>query len=411
MLSPNEWRLVLLLGVANFFDRYDSGVLGFVLPMLQRDLHIGETELGTLLGLTRFGAIFVLGVTMIADRRGRQRLLLFSIAGFTVATLASALAVSAAQFTACQFVARFFVGAESLLSITVLTEELAAARRGMGISALSMFGAAGTGFAAFLFGFVSFFPAQWRSLYLLAAPGLLLVAWLRRQLRETERFERQRERQAQAANSRALWQPLRSCFSAYPGRLSSLSVAVLGFELALGPSFLFAAKHLQEVHHYTPAMVASLTVVGGSLATLLATYAGALSDRFGRRVVLTAMVLVAQSSTFAFYTCRGRTVAVLWAVMIFSTTTVVSIFQVLSAELFPTSYRSTASGARFAVSNLGAVIGLSLEPVLYGWLGSHARAISALSVVGLLGLVAPLTLPETAKLELEGIAPERVSEP
>jgi len=77
-------------------------------------------------------------------------------------------------------------------------------------------------------------------------------------------------------------------------------------------------------------------------------------------------------------------------------------------ELFPTSYRSTAAGARMALGNSGGVLGLWVESILYNLVGSHWKAICLLVVMA---LVAPLVVaaffPETSGQSLEETAPER----
>jgi hypothetical protein len=86
------------------------------------------------------------------------------------------------------------------------------------------------------------------------------------------------------------------------------------------------------------------------------------------------------------------------------------LVRALGSELFPTSYRSTASSARMLAATLGGSLGLVLESVLYGVLGSHTAAISALLpgfVVAAILVIA--FLPEPAARELEEVSPERAS--
>ena len=86
---------------------------------------------------------------------------------------------------------------------------------------------------------------------------------------------------------------------------------------------------------------------------------------------------------------------------------------VLSAfgnELFPTSYRSTASGARVIIGTIGGALGLMTESILYGVLGSHWEAISWMVVLALLApLIVYRFFPETSGRQLEETAPERAT--
>ena len=81
--------------------------------------------------------------------------------------------------------------------------------------------------------------------------------------------------------------------------------------------------------------------------------------------------------------------------------------QSFGAELFPTSYRSTAAGARGIVATVGAALGLVLESVLYRASGSHWTATSLLMLSAGAGpFIVAFAFPETAGRSLEEIAPE-----
>jgi hypothetical protein len=84
------------------------------------------------------------------------------------------------------------------------------------------------------------------------------------------------------------------------------------------------------------------------------------------------------------------------------------LFAALGTELFPTSYRSTASGARAIMGAVGGGLGLWFEGWAYTAAGGHAAAISWMLIAALIPpLVILLFVPETSARELEEIAPER----
>jgi hypothetical protein len=63
---------------------------------------------------------------------------------------------------------------------------------------------------------------------------------------------------------------------------------------------------------------------------------------------------------------------------------------------------------RAVVATLGGALGLWTEGQLYGVVGSHADAITLMLVaLPLAPLIVIVALPETARRELEEIAPER----
>ncbi|MCP3983877.1 MAG: MFS transporter, partial [bacterium] len=149
-------------------------------------------------------------------------------------------------------------------------------------------------------------------------------------------------------------------------------------------------------------------ICGGALAILGNIVAGTLSDRLGRRLVLSVLVGMAGLGFLVFYNATGWIVAAAWIAQVFGMTGASVLFKALGSELFPTSYRSTASGVRTIVGTVGGIAGLALEGTLYQITGSHAAAITLMiPALGITPIVILLFLPETATRELEDISPER----
>jgi len=172
-----------------------------------------------------------------------------------------------------------------------------------------------------------------------------------------------------------------------------------------------APKYLQEGHGWDPAQVALLYVFGGAVAIIGSPFAGRLSDRVGRKPVTIAMGLGSIGLVVAFYGAAGAWLAPLWIAMVFVAMGHDVLQQSFGAELFPTSYRSTAAGARGIVATVGAVLGLVLESVLYRASGSHWTASSILMLGAIAGpFIVGFAFPETAGRTLEEIAPEAASE-
>jgi MHS family proline/betaine transporter-like MFS transporter len=171
---------------------------------------------------------------------------------------------------------------------------------------------------------------------------------------------------------------------------------------------LYSVKYLQQQHGWSPAQVSVLYVSGGAIAILGAPIAGALSDRIGRRRLTAAAGVLLVGLFLGFYNAAGLILAPLWIALIFVLIGHESLLATFGAELFPTSHRSTAAGARLIVITVGGSLGLALESVLYPLTGSHWHAISLLLGVTLIApLVVALALPETAGKTLEEISPER----
>nr|HPK66198.1 hypothetical protein [Thermoanaerobaculia bacterium] len=67
-------------------------ILALVAPYVAREFALGPGQLGFVLSFIGIGAVLALAITMLADRFGRRRLLLVTVAGYGVATGLTALA-------------------------------------------------------------------------------------------------------------------------------------------------------------------------------------------------------------------------------------------------------------------------------------------------------------------------------
>ncbi len=406
-LKQSQWSLLGLLALAEFFEQYDVSLMGLALKQIQVGLQIPESEIAGVTAVVRAGSLVAFALSVLADRVGRRRLLLLTIVGFTVCTFGTAFAQDARQFMLMQLTARVFITAETLLAVVVLAEELHARDRGWGIGMLGALGSLGHGASAAVFAAVDHMPYGWRSLYLIGVVPLLFLAWFRRKLPETRRFQEQRAERKEEGLLGGL-RPILHLARMYPRRVAVLSLALFPFDFVIATAYTFMPKTLQEVHGYSPGQVTAVFLVGGALGILGNVVAGQLGDRFGRKPVLCVAMLVNGLALAGFYNSEGYAIPFLWVAAVFSILAIGILFKALGTELFPTSHRSTASGMRMVVGTLGGIAGLSIEGSLYEITGSHAGAVTMLTPVLILPpLVIWLFLPETAQRELEEVSPER----
>ena len=210
-----------------------------------------------------------------------------------------------------------------------------------------------------------------------------------------------------------------SFFETYDIYLFSLNLAQIQAELLIAESDVgllgafvqagsfLAPKYLQDMQGWEPSSVAMLSLAGGALAIVGNPLAGWLSDRFGRRPITTLFTGMFSLAAVAFYSLVGAFVPVLWIGFIFfmmgSSVTTTSY----GTELFPTRYRSTATGFRAIVAAAAGILGLSTVSLLYPVFGSNWTSIAVLCAVSLIAPVMVwLFLPETAGRRLEEIAPD-----
>lgn len=404
---PRRQEVVfLLVGMTILFSGYDLNVFGMALPQIQRELHIPENMAAVTISYFRLAALPALFIAPLADIVGRRRLLLFTVFGEAVMTLATAFSQDYSQLVASQILARVFGYCEEMLCFVVVAEEIDARVRGWSTGMLGALNATGAGLAAVVFGAVNYLPYGWRALYFIGSGGLLALAYYRRWLPETRRFELHRQ-QIDIMESKivAFVGMFRGVVREYPGRLAALCIFVCAFGFATGPASVMLSKFLQTTHHYSPGQVTLLFLFGGIVSVVGQLASGRISDRVGRKRMLFATTLIAGVGYALFYCgIGGWILPVLWIVALFGFLSSDALAAGYPSEIFPTAYRATTTTLRYSVYILGGAVALALEGRFYDWFGAHGPAIMLTTAATPIALIAILFLPETAQRTLEDIS-------
>jgi putative MFS transporter len=402
LLEPRHWRLLLLLGFASFFEGYDFNIVTVALKPIRTTFHLSQGEAALWISIIYLGAVPAVVAARRADRHGRRTMLLFAIAGYTLATAATALAPDLQAFVVAQFVARFFLVLEAALVWTVVAEELPAGARGFGFGWLAMLSALGTGWAAILNGTVVHpLHQSWRLLYVLALPVLVFVAMLWRSLEETGRYRATASHGALAREWRDILRP------PYRSRLALLcAVAFLGNLTTQATAFV--VDFMQTQRHLS-ATAASLTLVAsGALAIPVLVVAGSVSDRVGRKPVLCSFLGLHLVGLFVFFQlARGQLALFVALALVYA-----GLFGAwptgtgYGAELFPTALRALGNSTGAGSKYLGQSMSFVAAGVLLAGTAGLGRVVMLLSVGPLLsGLMLLAWMPETGGRELESISP------
>lgn len=395
-------RVFLLVGAAALFAGYDLNVYGLAIPQIQASFQIPEDQVALIVAYFRMAAFVAMLICASADLVGRRRLLLFTILGQAIATLATSFAGNANQFLWAQFCTRAFGYAEEMLCFVVIAEEVAAASRGWASGALSAMNYTGAGIASLIFAAVNFLPYGWRAIYVIGALPLFLVAYLRRRLPETERFAVQEGLASTRSKFAETVGLLRDLARQYPGRIAAILAAVAAFGFGVSAATVLSSKYLQTAHGYTPGQVTLLFIPGGLIGLVLTILTGRLSDRVGRKPVTLAVVTFAAISFALFYAqVPGFFLPPLWVLSFFGFFAGDALLAGFAMEIVPTRYRATVSGLRYLVELLGGAAALALEGVLYNHFQGHGPAIQTLLVSVPITLAAILFLPEPAGKSLE----------
>jgi putative MFS transporter len=407
-IEPNLIRLAGVVSLGLFFEAYDGSLLTAALKQIAEGLEMKESELGPYLGLIRLGSLPALLVAPVADRLGRRRVFLASIAAFSLGTLLTAFVRGPEQFVFVQMLTRVSAIAALAVGMVIITEEFPAAHRGWGIGMVSALAAVGHGLGAGLFAAIEIIPGGWRGLYAIGGLPLLLLPYWRRVVPETRRFREHADSMESSDDGRpaiiAMLTPIKRLMLDYPSRALVISLAALLVALGEACVFQFVSYIPQKVHGWAPGHYSLMVVVGGGFGVIGNVVAGRLADRRGRRVVGAFFFGIYPAAAWLFYQGPGLALPFAFALIIFTGTAGTVILRTLATELFPTAYRSTSSGWLAFVQTLGWTVGLLLLGIAGQGTAEIARFTAQLSLAVLVGGLTILLLPETSQRELEEIS-------
>ncbi len=436
-VTPYLGFLFVLLSTATLFDGFDAAMISFAAPDVRASLGIELADWGLISGITRMGVMASFIFLFFADRVGRRAVMLLTVVGFTVANGATALVTDQVQFTVLQLLARLFLTAEYSLAIIMIGEEFPSRLRGRAIAILTSLatvgvmlmakvqpyiltpeGAEGNWLHDLGHGMVSTAQgafglevdgASWRALYALGLVPLVLVLFLRVAMRETRRFDAEREKKA--AGPKRSWGDL-AREAALPWRPEyrrrSAIVALLwnSVFIVTGPSTVFWVIFAREQLKLTTHQVGDIVFwgYGGGVAGHFV--AGWLIDRIGRKYTCAGFYILAAISIFLLYHVPSVTGQYVWMIAtVFCFAAANTSTHVYASELFPTEIRATGYGW---TTNLAGRVTEVVTPILIGFLIAPLGIPGAIAVVAagpILGALLVLRYaPETRGLTLEQIA-------
>ncbi|MET0286622.1 MAG: MFS transporter [Polyangiales bacterium] len=397
-LTDYQKKLFFLLGVATFFEGYEYVALSQLLPSLREAFALGEGQAGVLLSV--IGASSLLAYVLIrrADVVGRKPMLAITVAGYTLTSILCALAQDVWQFGAAQFLARAFLFAEYALCMVYIAEEFPADRRGFAVGVMQGLASLGSIICAGVVPMLLKTPLGFRAVYLVGAVPLLLMTWLRRQVRETERF-------AQLPKAKRE-DPFAIFRTAYRGRVLLLAL-INGLTLVCTYLAVTYWKEfaLQE-RGFDHAMAARALMIAALGSLPLVFFSGRLLDGVGRRYGALIVLGTASASVLTAFSAHDfwlLTVGLTGS--IFGASAVLPVLNTLTLELFPTAMRADAYGWSY---NLLGKLGYILGPLVVGYGAErwgYGPVLSAITICPLLAIALIFAkLPETKGKELEETA-------
>jgi len=406
-LGSEHIFLLAVLGATAFFDGYDGSIKALALTQIRDTFHLSKAVASAMFAVIYLGALPAMVITRWADRIGRRRLLVWSVFGYMGFSALTAMAPNVATFTTFQFLQQLFLVAEGAIVWTIAAEELPANARGFGFGVLGMNSALGTGFAAILYGgFLEPNGVSWRWLYVVSVPPLLLVGLLRRRLPESRRFLAAQQQGTLAERWHAIFAPT-------VRRWLILVVVTTLLTQLVQQASTFTIDFLQTDRGMSATAANFMLVFAGlpGIPTMVA--AGALSDRYGRRLVGCGFAFASVLGALGFFWLPGG-IPVLLPCM---SMTVVGqlgawpVLQTYTSELFPTGLRSSAS----SWANIAGVVGRSGSLALAAPLLAVTSQSVTATVLGIGPLIAivlfAVAFPDTHGRELEEVTGEAIVVP
>jgi len=418
-------------GMGVFTDGYDLSSIGIVLPLVLATFgidHVSGLQSGCLAGSALVGA--AIGATLFGAlaQKGRKRYYGIDVALMALAAAAQAVAPGLWSLIAIRFVLGIGIGADYVLSPTIMAEHANRRDRGkkLGFGFAGMWGFGAIASALLLLALqhagVSA-ELQWRIVLGAGAVPALSVLSLRRRMPETARYLARVEGNTDEA--RKVIEGITGATTAAPltDRRAWREVFAQHARVVLGAAFLWLLYDIVVYSNvlFGPSVIAQgmgLTAVGFTLAAYGAfivpgTLLGCLLiDRVGRRGLMAVGFAAAGLALFVFAPLQdasarspalGFAMFGIYAFMMSLGPGTIAGSGLLGVELSPTRIRSIAQ----AVTVLGGRIGASIAAFVFPVLLDHVSAVTMIMGLGatsILGAIATFALlPETKGRSLEEI--------
>ena len=385
--------------IAWMLDAFDVMLFALVLPNLSADLGLTKAEAG-LLGSVMLVAAAVGGVCSgrIADRFGRTRALMLSIALYSVFTFLCGFAGSFTQFVVLRVFLGLGMGGVWSSGAALVSETWPSSSRGRALGFMQSGWAIGYAAAVLVAGAVQ--PRYgWRAVFFLGILPAFFALWVQRRVQEPAIWAHAARDGASQGGFGALF---RSGIAPLTIVLTLMNTCTLfawwGFNLWL-PSYLKSSPAQGGAGLTGASTTGYLFVMQAGMWVGYVTY-GFVSDRIGRKASY-VMYLLSAAVLLAVYVSvrQPLLLLVLGPFVAFAATGYFSGFGAVTAEIYPTAVRATAQGFTYNVGRLAS----AAAPYLVGSLADtrgFGTALLVCSAAFVAAAVFWIWIPETRGREL-----------
>jgi len=424
-----HWRAIVTTGLGVFCDGYDLSSIGIVLPLVLASFGIaklGGLQAAMLAASALVGAAVGALIFGLLGQNGRKRFYGLDVLLMGIMAIAQAFAPDLTWLIAIRFLLGIGVGADYVLSPTIMAEHANRADRGKTLGV-------GFGFmwplGAFVAALLNLLLAglglshglQWRIVLAAGAIPAFAVLYFRRRMPETARYLARlagdpgaalaviREISGRTAATPAEdSRPFGEVFAQHARAIFSAALLWLVFDIVIYSGILFGPSLIAKSLGFGPIEFALIIQAIFVLPSMLL-YAFFVLDMVGRKplqvwgFVGAAIMLVlfaVLKNSLADLPLLGLIVFGLYTVAI-NGPAAVSGAGILGVELSPTRIRTVGQSITVVGGRIGASTSAFLFPLLFTRIG-EVGVIVLLAAVALIGAVLTQTLvPETAGVSLE----------
>lgn len=391
--QQSERKLLGVAGLAWLFDAMDVGMLSFIIAALKLEWNLNEVQMGWIGSVSSIGmAVGALIFGLLADRIGRKTVLILTLLLFSLGGGFSALATGLGIFLILRFVVGTGLGGELPVASTLVSESVAAGKRGRTVVLLESFWAVGW-IAAALISYFIIPQYGWRIALIIGALPAFYAIYLRWNIHDSTKFLTQKkESKPNVLESIAkvwskkyvrrtvmLW-VLWFCviFSYYGMFLWLPSVVVLkGFSMVKSFQYVLIMTLAQLPGYFTAAW---------------------LIEKWGRKWVLIVYLLGTAVSAYFFGAATTLPLLLTFGILLsFFNLGAWGALYAYSPEQYPTAIRGTGTGMSAAFGRVGGIFG----PLLVGYLIVQHLSITIIFTIFcasiILGVLAVLILGKETK--------------
>jgi MFS family permease len=398
--APSQRRAMIASGFGWGLDSFDFYLYVYALPAILTTFGLSAAAGGLLATYTLvFSALGGIGMGALADRIGRKRALMISVAWYAVFTFLSGVAQNYPQLAVFRALEGLGFGGEWAVGSVLMAEWADAPRRGralgyvQGAWALGWLGAN----IAFQIIVATVGPNPgWRYLFFLGILPALFVLYIRRNVEDPPVYQATRRAATGASSLAGIFAPgiARTTFFA-----TLLAIGVQSGYYALFtwmPTYLVKQRHIPA---FTSGWYLYLLIIGAYVGYVSAGY---INDALGRKrtFILFSLCSAAIVPLYLYTVVADWQLLIAGPLLGYFASGIFSGFGPYLSELYPSAVRGAGQGFCYNVGRGVAGVG----PFLIGWLSAHFAIGTAMTVVAvlayLLAVFAVAFLPETRGKEL-----------